>query len=222
MASIRRSALVPVVGLSTAPKCVRWIRFFVCLLSLLSVLASACSSNAGTQRINLPPPSERSVVGPGDVLTIEIVGEKELPREYQVASDGSVDVPYVHSVKVAGLDPHEIVALLRKALIEAKVLTDPSVIVSVKEYHSQRVTLLGQVAKPGSYPFTSGLTLIQAVSLAGGLTAIADDDMVTITRKADNGKTYSTVLSAAPIMVGRAADIPLQAGDQIYVRERLF
>ena len=125
-------------------------------------------------------------------------------------------------MKVGGLDPHEVAELVRKALIEAKVLTDPSVIVSVKEYHSQRVTLLGQVAKPGSYPFTAGLTLIQAVSLAGGLTAIADDDKVTITRKADNGKTYTAVLSVAPIMVGRAADIPLQAGDQIYVRERLF
>jgi polysaccharide export outer membrane protein len=210
--------LVPVAARST-----RWIRLIFCLVSLLSLLlAGACGHGGGAQRVNLPAPSERSVVGPGDVLTIEIVGEKELPKEYQVASDGSVDVPYVHAVKVAGLDPHQIVGSLRQALIDAKVLTDPSVIVSVKEYHSQRVTLLGQVAKPGSYPFTSGLTLIQAVSLAGGLTVIADEDSVTITRKADNGKTYSAVLSAAPIMVGRAADIPLQAGDQIYVRERLF
>ncbi|MFZ5894166.1 MAG: polysaccharide biosynthesis/export family protein [Myxococcota bacterium] len=193
------------------------------MLSALCVcLLLACGGGGGVQRVNLPAPSERTLVGPGDVLTLEIVGEKELPKEYQVASDGSVDVPYIHSVKVGGLDPHEIAELVRKRLIEAKVLTDPSVIVSVKEYHSQRVTLLGQVAKPGSYPFTAGLTLIQAVSLAGGLTAIADEDKVTITRKADNGKTYTAVLSAAPIMVGRAADIPLQAGDQIYVRERLF
>ena len=132
MASIPRPALVPVVGRSTPQKSVRWFRFIVYLISLLSALfASACGGGGGSQRVNLPAPSERSVVGPGDVLTIEIVGEKELPKEYQVASDGSVDVPYVHAVKVAGLDPHEIVGLLRKALIEAKVLTDPSVIVSV-------------------------------------------------------------------------------------------
>lgn len=222
MASIPRPALVHVKGSSTRLR-VRRFDFLICLLAaLFALLAVACGGSHAGQRVNLPAPSERTLVGPGDVLTIEIVGEKELPREYQVASDGSVDVPYVHAVKVAGLDPHEIVGLLRKALIDAKVLTDPSVIVSVKEYHSQRVTLLGQVAKPGSYPFTAGLTLIQAVSLAGGLTAIADADKVTVTRKADNGKTYTAVLSAAPIMIGRAADIPLQAGDQIYVGERLF
>ncbi|MGC4092082.1 MAG: polysaccharide biosynthesis/export family protein [Polyangiaceae bacterium] len=190
------------------------------LLCLL--FASACSGGGGAQRVNLPPPSERTLVGPTDVLTMEIVGEKDLPKEYHVASDGSIDVPYVHSVQVGGLDPHEISQRVRQALKDAKVLEDPSVIVSVKEYHSQRVTLLGQVAKPGSYPFTAGLTLIQAVSLAGGLTAIADADKVTVTRKADNGKTYTAVLSAAPIMIGRAADVPLQAGDQIYVGERLF
>ena len=221
MASIRRPALVHVN--SFEPPRVRRLDFVLGILAApVALLSASCGGGNTAQRVNLPAPSERTLVGAGDILTIEIVGEKELPREYQVASDGSIDVPYVHAVKVGGLDPHEVAELVRKALIEAKVLTDPSVIVSVKEYHSQRVTLLGQVAKPGSYPFTAGLTLIQAVSLAGGLTAIADDDKVTITRKADNGKTYTAVLSVAPIMVGRAADIPLQAGDQIYVRERLF
>jgi polysaccharide export outer membrane protein len=222
MASIHRPALVHVKGSSTQSRVRRFDFVIYLLTTLCALLLIACGGGNASQRVNLPAPSERTLVGPGDVLTIEIVGEKELPREYQVASDGSVDVPYVHGVKVAGLDPHEIADTLRKALIDAKVLTDPSVIVSVKEYHSQRVTLLGQVAKPGSYPFTAGLTLIQAMSLAGGLTAIADADKVTVTRKADNGKTYTAVLSAAPIMVGRAADIPLQAGDQIYVGERLF
>jgi polysaccharide export outer membrane protein len=222
MASIHRPALVHVKGSSTQSRVRRFEFVIYVLATLCALLLVACGGGNAAQHVNLPAPSERTLVGPGDVLTIEIVGEKELPREYQVASDGSVDVPYVHGVKVAGLDPHEIADTLRKALIDAKVLTDPSVIVSVKEYHSQRVTLLGQVAKPGSYPFTAGLTLIQAVSLAGGLTAIADADKVTVTRKADNGKTYTAVLSAAPIMVGRAADIPLQAGDQIYVGERLF
>ena len=51
-------------------------------------------------RLNLPPPTEKSTVGPGDVFTLEVVGEKELPREYQVASDGSVDIPYLQTVQV--------------------------------------------------------------------------------------------------------------------------
>jgi protein involved in polysaccharide export with SLBB domain len=66
------------------------------------------------------------------------------------------------------------------------------------------------------------MTLIQAVSLAGGFTAISDTDRVNITRKTDSGRTYTAVLSVGTIMEGRSADVPLQAGDQIYVHERLF
>jgi polysaccharide export outer membrane protein len=139
-----------------------------------------------------------------------------------VAADGSVDLPFVNTVHVAGLEAPEVARLIRKRLIERKILTDPSVIVQVKEFHSRRITLLGQVAKPGSYPFTPGLTLIQVISLAGGLSAIANSDQVNITRKTEDGKTRTAVVSAGYIMEGSSPDIPLQAGDQIYVHERLF
>jgi protein involved in polysaccharide export with SLBB domain len=66
------------------------------------------------------------------------------------------------------------------------------------------------------------MTLIQAISMAGGLTALADSDRVNLTRKADNGKVYTAVLSIGVVMEGRSPDIPLQSGDQIYVHERLF
>ena len=171
--------------------------------------------------MNLPAATEKSVLGPGDIFTLEVVGEKDLPREYQVAADGTVDLPYVHTVKVVGLEAPEVARLVRKRLIEQKILTDPSVIVQVKEYHSRRVTLLGQVAKPGSFPYTVGLTLVQAVSLAGGLTAIAHDDRVNLTRKTDTG-TRTAVISIDSIMEGKSPDIPLQPGDRIYVHERLF
>jgi len=187
----------------------------------LAVL-SACASNRGSQRVNLPPPSESSVLGPGDVFTLEIVGEKDLPKEYQVAADGTVDVPYIHTIRVAGLEAPEVARLVRKRLMEEKFLDDPSVIVQVKDYNSRRVTLLGQVAKPGSFPFTTGLTLIQAVSLAGGLTAIADADRVNVTRKGGDGRSYTAVVSVEAITEGESPDIPLQAGDQIFVHERMF
>jgi len=182
---------------------------------------TACGGNEGTQRVNLPAASERSVVGPGDVFTLEIVGEKDLPKEYQVAADGTVDFPYVHSIKVAGLEAPQIARLVRERLMTDKVLSDPSVIVQVKEYNSRRVVLLGQVVKPGSFPFVVGLTLVQAVSLAGGLTAIANDDRVNLTRKTDGG-SRTAVISIDSIMEGKSPDIPLQPGDRIYVHERMF
>jgi polysaccharide biosynthesis/export protein VpsN len=190
-------------------------------LGLAAVLLVGCSGGGGTRKVRLSAPSEKTVIGAGDVFTLEIVGEKDLPREFQVASDGTADLPYVQTIDVAGLEPQEIARVVRKLLIDKKVLIDPIVIVQVKEYNSRRVILLGQVAKPGSYPLTTGLTLIQAISLAGGLTAIANDDRVSLTRKMGS-TTQTVVFSVDRITEGKAEDVPLQAGDRIYVYERLF
>jgi polysaccharide biosynthesis/export protein VpsN len=189
-------------------------------VSLLA-LTVGCGAPNDNVRLNLPAPTEKSTVGPGDVFTMEIVGEKDLPREYQVASDGSVDLPYLHTVSVAGLEPQEVARLVRKLLMEKQVLSDPSVIVQVKEYNSRRVTILGQVAKPGTFPYTTGLTLIQAISQAGGLSGIANLDRVNLTRRVSGG-SRTVVISIGSIMEGRSADIPLQSGDRIFVHERLF
>ncbi len=195
-----------------------FIRGWLCLLT---VLFSACSSNQGAHRINLPPPTERYVLGPGDTFTLEIVGEKDLPHEYQVASDGTVDLPYVHTLKVADLEAQQVARLVRERLIIEKVLSDPSVVVQVKEYASRHITLLGQVAKPGTYPLVPGMSMIQAISQAGGLTAVASSTHVSLTRKTEKGqKTVDIDVEA--ISEGRQPDVPLQAGDQIYVRERIF
>jgi len=152
---------------------------------------------------------------------MEVVGEKELPKEYQVASDGTVDLPYLPALPVSGLEPQEIGRLIRKELIDKKILSDPSVIVQVKEYNSRRVTVMGQVAKPGIFPYTQGLTLVQALSQAGGPTGIANLDKVNLTRRTQGG-SRTVVISIGTIMEGRSSDIPLQSGDRIFVHERLF
>jgi len=185
------------------------------------VVASACSPSHTGQHINLPPPTERYVLGPGDTFTLEIVGEKDLPHEYQVASDGTVDLPYVHTLKVADLEAQQVARLMRDRLIAEKVLSDPSVVVQVKEYASRKVTVLGQVAKPGSYPLVPGMSLIQAISEAGGLTAVASGTHVSLTRKGTKGQ-QTVEVDVEAISEGRGPDVPLQAGDQIYVRERIF
>ncbi|HYQ25837.1 MAG TPA: polysaccharide biosynthesis/export family protein [Polyangiaceae bacterium] len=199
----------------------RMTRFIHVWLCLLLGLAAACASSAGEHPSNLAPPTERSVLGPGDTFTLEIVGEKDLPHEYQVASDGTVDFPYVHTLKVADLEAQQVARLVRERLIAEKVLSDPSVVVQVKEYASRHVTVLGQVAKPGSYPLLPGMSLIQAISQAGGLTAVASGTHVSLTRKTSKGQ-QTVEVNVEGISEGRAPDVPLQAGDQIYVRERIF
>jgi polysaccharide export outer membrane protein len=123
-----------------------------------------CGPKVDNSRVKLPPPVESTTLGRGDLFTLEVVGEPDLPKDYQVASDGTVDFPYVHRIEVQGLEPQELARRVRERLIEQKILDDPSVIVSVKEYNSKRVTVLGQVRKPGSFALSTGMTLLQALS----------------------------------------------------------
>jgi polysaccharide export outer membrane protein len=164
---------------------------------------------------------ESTTIGAGDVFVLTIVGEDKLPKEYRVAPDGTVDFPYIHRTQVAGLEPQAIVDLVRKKLIEADVLRDPSVSIDVREYNSKRVVVLGQVQKPGSFPLTPGFTLIQAISQAGGFSPIANRDRVNLTRKT-GAQLRTIVLSVDAITDGSLPDIPLQAGDTIFVTERVF
>ncbi len=152
---------------------------------------------------------------------MEIVGEKDLPTEYQVAADGSVSFPYIQDLEVAGLEPQELAKKIRQRLIEDKILTDPSVVVTVTEYRSKTVTVLGQVQKPGSFPLSPGMTMLQAVSMAGGFTSIAQKNRVNLNRVTD-GKAETVVVNVELIYEGSAEDILLQSGDSIYVNERVF
>ncbi len=194
------------------------------LFAMLAVLLYGfwgCAPSIDNSRVELPPPVESTSVGPDDVFTLTIVREKDLPEEFHVASDGTVELPYLHRVPVAGLEAHQIAELVRTRLIEAKILVDPSVIVSVKEYRSRKVTVLGQVQKPGSFPLTSGMTLLQAISVSGGFTSIAKSDRVRLTRKGRIG-ARTVELSVDSITEGNAPDVPLQTGDVIFVAERVF
>jgi polysaccharide export outer membrane protein len=186
----------------------------------VSIAAGGCAGRPRS-RVNLPPPVESTTIGAGDVFALTIVGEDKLPKDFRVAPDGTVDLPYIHRVQVAGLEPQEIADLVRKKLVEGDVLRDPSVAVDVKEYNSKRVVVLGQVQRPGSFPLTPGFTLIQAISQAGGFNNIANRDRVNLTRKT-GAQSRTIILSADAITDGSLPDIPLQSGDTIFVNERIF
>jgi len=196
------------------------IRFLV--LSALSAMALGCGGEAHTT----PAPtetvgSEDALLGAGDVFEVRVYGEKELSGEYRVGPDGSVDYPFVGRVEVKGLSPSDVSKRIAEQLRQGDYLRSPQVSVFVKEYASKRITVSGAVGKDGNFPITPGLTLVQAISLAGGFTPLASQNDVAVTRRVD-GKLKRYRIRVEDISEGRADDFILQAGDIIYVPERLF
>jgi protein involved in polysaccharide export with SLBB domain len=192
----------------------------VLLAASLALAAPACGGGK-YKPVDLPLPVQTTTLGIGDVFELYIVGEERLPKFYTVASNGTADLPYIKRTHVVGLEPEELAELVRKKLMEGEILTNPDVSVSVKEYNSKRVEVLGEVQKPGSLPLQPGMTLLRAISLAGGFNSIADKDEVTIRRKVKGGVKAVTV-SVDAIIDNKIPDVPLQAGDSINIAQRVF
>lgn len=194
-------------------------RAWLASAALCAALGLGCGSQP--RPVNLPPPVEVTSLGVGDVFEMRIVGEENLPTTFTVAINGTADLPYVKRLKVEGLEPQQIAELVRDKLMADDILTDPSVSVSIKEYNSKRVVVLGEVQKPGSFPMEPGMTLLRAISIANGFNSIANKDKVTLRRNV-NGKVRAVDVSVDDIMNNRIPDVPLQAGDSINVTQRVF
>jgi protein involved in polysaccharide export with SLBB domain len=197
--------------------------------SLLAVLAGALTLVGGVgcrgarpgPPTNLPPATASTTLGPGDVFEVFVVGEQNLPKEFRVQPDGSIDFPYVERVQVSGLEPHDVVVLLKKELAANKILSQPQVSLVVKQYNSKKISVIGQVAKPGSVPWTEGMRLVDALGQSGWFTNIADSNHVLLTRR--NAKsTVTAEISVDAITDGAQGDVALQAGDTIKVEARVF
>jgi polysaccharide export outer membrane protein len=139
-----------------------------------------------------------------------------------VQPDGTIDFPYADRLAVAGLEPQQIEELIKAKLVERKILQNPQITLVVKQYNSKKVSVIGAVQKPGSLPWTEGMKLIDAISLAGGLTSMANGDHVLLTRIVAGNKTVTATISVDAITDGTQADVPLQAGDTIKVEQRVF
>jgi len=190
------------------------------MLATLLLVSAACSSTP--HPADLPPPIEATSFGVGDVFELRIVGEDKLPTLFTIAPDGTVDLPYVKRTKVLGLEPQQVAELVRQKLIDGDILTDPNVSVSIKEYNSKRVEILGEVARAGSIPLQPGMTLLRAISLCGGFNSIANKSRVTIRRRLKEGGTRAVTISAEEIIANKIPDPMLQAGDSVNVEQRVF
>lgn len=161
-----------------------------------------------------------SAVGPGDVFEVRVLGQEGLTGAYRVEDDGTVLYPLIGKVKVDGLTPPAIAQRLARGLRQG-YLRNPQVSVFVKEYNSKKITVFGQVQKPGIFLYKDNMTIIQAVSEAGGFTNLADQDGTIVTRTVDNRKHRIPVRVQA-IGEGREQNFVLRPGDIVWVPTRLM
>jgi polysaccharide export outer membrane protein len=102
-------------------------RFVTVSLLVIGIGLLCCCSRPHSGAPHLPAPTQSTVVGPGDVFEVSVNGEKDLPKEYRVQPDGTVDFPYVDRITVAGLEPQQIEDLIKQQLVDKKILVDPQV-----------------------------------------------------------------------------------------------
>jgi polysaccharide export outer membrane protein len=156
------------------------------------------------------------VIGPEDVLDVSVWKEPELTRTEPVRPDGKISLPLLSDVQASGLTPMQLAASVTEKL--RKYLADPQVTVIVTGMNSQRIYILGEMTRPGAYPLLPGMTILQALSSAGGFTQFANLKKIYLMRNVD-GRQMKFPFNYKEAVRGRASqqNIPLKAGDTIIV-----
>jgi polysaccharide biosynthesis/export protein len=164
----------------------RDIRYLFALIALAATLLTG-----------RPAMAQDYMLGGGDLLKITVYQNDDLTTETRVSGDGMISVPLVGKMEVAGETPAEVEQKIAQKLSQGYII-DPHVTVFVEEYKSKRVTILGEVAKPGVYELTSNASILEIISKAGGLTDKAGDTVVIKRQKPsaqDAGKPKAVSIS---------------------------
>ena len=156
------------------------------------------------------------VIGPEDVLAVVFWREKDMSSEVAVRPDGMISLPLINEVKAAGLTPEQLREELTKAA--ARYIEVPSVSIVVKAINSRKVFITGMVAKQGAYPLTAPTTVLQMLSIAGGIHEFADAENIRILR-VENGKQVTYKFNYKDVSKGKKLEqnILLKPGDTIIV-----
>jgi len=189
---------------------------------LARVLMLCCFSACAAPAKPLPPivASDAGSLGPGDVFEVRVYQEPDLSGAYRVGSDGAISFPLLGKVPVAGKATNDITDDLVKRLKDGYI-KNPQVSILVKEYNSKKVFVLGQVVKPGPFPYADDMTIVNAIASAGGFTRSALPNSVNVTRVVE-GREVRTPVHVGDIGKGEEKNFSLAPGDIVYVPESFF
>jgi polysaccharide export outer membrane protein len=186
--------------------------------ALAAALAAACAN------VSPPPPEEGPmdradyVIGPADVLRIQVWKQNELSVEVPVRPDGKISVPLVNDVQAAGLTANELRDVISKALTD--YVTAPDVTVIVREVRSKNVQVVGEVTRSGAVvPLSSDMRALDAIAVAGGFSPYADKSDIHILRRSADGTIVQYRFNYKSYLRGKQPEgnMRLQPGDTIVV-----
>jgi len=156
------------------------------------------------------------VIGPADVLDVMVWKEPDISRSIPVRPDGKISLPLLNDVQAAGLEPMQLQAVITEGL--RKFISGPQVTVVVMQINSRRVYVVGEVARPGAFPMLPNMTVLQALSTAGGFSQFAKLSAIYVLRT-ENGQQVTLPFNYKEVVRGGRPEqnITLKPGDTVVV-----
>jgi len=163
------------------------------------------------------------ILSPNDIVLVKVFEDPDLDSQHRISQDGTINFPLVGVVQISGRTVTQAASTIRDRLLKG-YLRNPQVRVNVIQYASRRITVLGQVQKPGSYvlPNEERIDLLQAIAMAGGFTRMADEGRVLVRRNVNGVDTILKVNAHAETKNSSSQLFEVQPDDRITVRERIF
>jgi polysaccharide export outer membrane protein len=156
-------------------------------------------------------------IGPGDLIEVKVFEVDELNQTVRVSEDGSITLPLLGRVPVEGLTQEGAVQRIT-GLLQAKYVKNPQVTIFIKEYRNQQVSVIGAVEKAGSYEIVGRKNLLQIISMAGGFSENAADEIF-ILREGPDGATSTVAIDLKDLLVNgnQKLNVPIEPNDVINV-----
>ena len=179
-------------------------------------------AHSAPEKKPLPPTAALDyVLQPSDLLNVQVFQEENLKRDVRVSNEYSINLPLIGNVDVKGKSLRQAEEIIRQ-LCDRDYLVNPQVNVVVVEYAKRTVNVIGQVNQPGAvlFPQEQGLTLMDAISRAGGFTRLGDRKKVKLTRTSADGKSETYIINVEDIIKGRSSNSwPMMVNDNVFVDE---